>query len=266
MSDRCVHCGEPALESDTVCWHCGMPLPGREETNAPEKKVKEGWQQSISTSAIAMYIGMTIFVILAALLVMVYLGRLPLVQIRFGTRTPDQWETIVSADNSYILSLPENWLWTDGTNEDQPLAIEDLGAAGNKFTVGTYPFGAEVDDLEIQFIAEKSSPPEPQVPPFLVIARSSLLNRITYEEAIDFLLNGDYQVQEASFVDNFDKSHVRIIVRTPLNEDLELNCRQQFILGKSEAMLFSLCAPSSQIQENIATFENILESFQRLDS
>jgi hypothetical protein len=266
MSDRCVHCGEPALDSDTVCWHCGMPLPEREELNAPEKKVKEGWQQSISPSAIAIYIGMTIFVILAAILVMVYLGRLPLVQIRFGTRTPDQWETIVSADNRFILALPESWWWTDGTAEDQPIEIEDLIASENRYFFGTYPFGAEVEDLEIQFIAEKSLPPETQSPPFLVIARSSLLNRLTYEEAIDFLLNSDYQVQEARYVENFDKSHVRIIVQTPLNEDLELNCRQQFILGESKAMLISLCAPTSQIQENIATFEDILESFQRLDS
>jgi hypothetical protein len=266
MSDRCVHCGEPALESDTVCWHCGMPLPGREESKAPQKQVKEGWQQSSPPATVAMYAGITIAVILAAFLVMVYLGRLPLLQIRFGTRAPDQWETIVSADNGFILSLPGSWGWTDGTIEDQAMAINDLLGADNKYGFGTFPFGAEVDDLKIQFIAEPSSPPGNQLSPFLVIARSRLLNRLTYEEAVDFLLTSDYRVKEARFVDNFDKSHVSIIVQTSLAEDLELNCRQQFILGESEAMLVSLCSPSSRYQANIATFEGILESFQRLDA
>lgn len=266
MRERCDHCGEPALNTDTVCWHCGMPLPGRKEKNTPKEQVKEKWQVLVSPSSVAMYAGMTIFVILAALLVMVYLGRLPLVQVRFGTRIPAHWQQIISADNGFILSLPESWWWIDGSIDDRGITISDQLAKEKRFDMGTHPFGAEVADLEIQFIAETSSPSEAQLPLFLVIARSNLLNRLTYEEAKDFLLQSDYQVNEAQFVEDFDKSHLSIDVHTDLDENLAMHCRQQFIRGDTEAMLMSLCAPSSRYQANINIFEGILESFQRLDS
>ena len=48
--------------------------------------------------------------------------------------------------------------------------------------------------------------------PFMVIAGSELLNLLTYDEAVAFLLNSDYDMQQARFVDDFDKSHVSIFV------------------------------------------------------
>lgn len=266
MNGLCDHCGEPALDTDTVCWHCGMPLPGRKELNTPKDHLKEDWQQSISPSSVAMYTGMTIVVILGALLVMVYLGRLPLVQVRFGTRTPAQWESIISADNDFILSLPESWWWIDGSSKNHRVAIKDLIAEEKTYNISTYPFGAEVADLEIQFVAETNSASTSQLLPFLVIARSSLLNRLTYEEAIDFLLKSEYQINEAKLVDDFDKSYVSIFVHTDIDEDLDMRCWQKFIRGETEAMLVSLCAPTSRYQANINTFEEIMGSFQRLDS
>ena len=266
MNDRCDHCGEPTLDTDTVCWHCGMPLPGRKELNTPKDLVKDDRQQSVSPSSVAMYTGMTIIVILGAWLVMVYLGRLPLVQVQFGTRTPAEWESIISAENSFILSLPESWWWIDGSSDEQRGAIKDLIAEEKTYDISTYPFGAEVADLEIQFIAETSSASGSQLLPFLVIARSSLLNRLTYEEAIDFLLNSEYKINEVKLVDDFDKSYLSIFVHTAIDEDLDMRCWQKFIRGETEAMLVSLCAPTSLYQANINTFEDILGSLQRLDS
>lgn len=266
MRMYCKNCGEPALATDTVCWHCGMPIPGREENDIRAEQVKEEWKRTTSTSLVAIYAVITTIVIVGALLLMAYLGRLPLVQIGLGTRTQAEWLSISSDDKGFILSLPESWTWFDGAFEDQQAIINELVTKDPRYLLGTHPFGAEVDDVVIRFVAVESALATNQSSPFLVVGQSRLLNRLSYEEAEEFLLKSDYQVSQASFINNFDKSHLSIFVRTEHSEVNSLRCRQQFILGESEALLVSVCAPSSRYQVYANTFDDILSSFQRLDS
>ncbi len=37
MRQRCANCDRPLLDSDVQCFHCGTPVPGREQEIEPEE-------------------------------------------------------------------------------------------------------------------------------------------------------------------------------------------------------------------------------------
>jgi len=271
MNIRCENCGHTALETDSTCWHCGELLAGRENAGSKKVKVRDGWTQGAGTSSVIIFGAMTLLVVLSTILVMASLGRQPQLQVRFGTRTQSGWSFVTSASRQFTISLPDSWSWIDGTDpafaeelaklvEDQPL-----------LRLASYPLGAEVQDLTIHFAAGITHPGDERTPK-LIIASSPLLNQLTYQEALEFLANSEYNLEQVSFVDDFDKSHLSIVVDTPLGSNAlnvetgeSIRCRQQFVLGKHQSLLISLCARPSQSRANAPTFDEILASFQRLD-
>ncbi len=267
MDTHCEYCGEPALDSDVKCWQCGRPLPGREEVTGITVPVKEAWQYKVSPSTVLIYGMMTILVILSAVVVMYILGQQPKIQVSLGTRTAPNWVQVIDAERTFIVSLPDDWQRIDlDTNGQED--IDNRLAASPLFLLGTYPLGAEADDLSIHFLAEAETPADGPPPPFMLVARSVLLNRLSYEEMVDFLLRSDYAISQAVFIDDFDKSHVSIITRMVIEDGPvdALRCQQQFILGEVDSMLLALCAPAGRYAIYAKTFEVIASSFQRLDS
>jgi hypothetical protein len=133
--------------------------------------------------------------------------------------------------------------------------------------LATQPFGLETEDMDILFAAQGPQPGSGE-PPFMIVASSPLLNRLTYDEAVAFLRNSDYDLQEVRYVDNFDKSHVSIIANTPIDEasDEAIRCRQQFVLGRDESLLASMCAPAGRYTAYANQFLEILTSFQHLET
>jgi hypothetical protein len=183
--------------------------------------------------------------------------------------------------SSFTFYLPESWSWFERERREsrsQP-ALGQLVEAGENFHFGTYPFGAEVDDVEISFLAVPISDTaefdgEPALTQalitadaFMVVAKSSLLNDLTYDETIQFLLNSNYRILGAEQVETLDISYLEIQVETPIPgvDDFEfLRCRQQFYLGQDESMLVTLCAKDSIYTSYQRTFNDILTSFRRL--
>jgi hypothetical protein len=267
MASRCEHCGEPALDSDTVCWHCGMPLAGHDEQPPASKtQIKEGWQRSTTPTAVVFYVGLTIFIIVATVILMVMLGRQPIVQIRLGTRAPNNWQEVTDADLSFTLYLPSRWHWLDSGLADQQLALDARLAESNIYHLGSQPFGIEIDDLTVQFLAQDTSESGDQEAAFLIVATSDLLNRLSYDEARAFLSSSDYAINNVAFVEAYEKSHLRYEIQIDGSdqESSLINCRQMLILGSGEAMLVSLCRPLTSLRNYEDTFIDILDSFQRL--
>ena len=266
MHVTCEHCGEPALPSDSTCWHCGKPLGDLAEKNAEVVTASDGWQGSGKTSAVLAYSIMTILVIVAALVIMGMIGSQPMLQIAVGTQTPKEWKSISPADKAFFVNLPEEWTVWHGADAEQSESLNRRLSENEFLTLGTHPFGAEVDDLKISFLAQEGNAINGTPHLFLVIANSQKLAGLSYDEAIQFLSNSDYQVRETRIVDNFDKSNLSIYVRTPLDDEQEdvLLCRQQFITGDADVMLVALCAPAGRFLGQQAQILTILESFQRL--
>ena len=271
MNIRCENCGHTALDTDSTCWHCGKPLPGREDAGRNKVKVRDSWGQSAGPTSLIVYGGLTLFVILGAILLMASLGKQPQLQVRFGTRTQDGWSFINSANHQFTVSLPDEWSWLDGTDMETAIELAQLVEDQPVLRLASYPLGAEVQDLTVLFAASSTFVGD-EGAPLLIIAGSPLLNHLSYQEALEFLANSDYDVEQVVLVDDYDKTHLSIVVDPPIQDDISgdgtdiiIRCRQQFVLGREESLLVSLCAQPTQARANAPTFDEIMASFQHLD-
>lgn len=281
MVKRCENCGQAALDNDKVCWHCGRPLAGA-DIEAPDKvSVNKGWQQTQSLSTIGGYVAVAAFVILAAVFTTHLLGQQPLVSANVGDRPPEGWSTFVDFRSTFAAYLPDDWSWFEQErreNRSDP-GLQVLIDGGDTFMLGTHPFGAEADDVQIVFLAVPISDTAEiesgvtvtetliTAEAFMLVARSEGLNDLTYEEVVDFLLNSDYRILAAEQVEGIDSSFLNIRVETPVAEGKDfdhLRCSQQFFLGREESMLLTLCAKNTVYTGYQRDFNSILSSFRRL--
>jgi hypothetical protein len=281
MISRCGNCGQAALDNDKVCWHCGRPLAGH-DVEAPDKvSVNEGWQQTQSLGAIGGYVAVAVFVVIAAVLITRQLGQQPLVSANVGERAADGWETIMDFRATFSFYLPQNWSWFEQARRERRSdpALGELVEASEIFRLGTHPFGAEVDDIEIAFLAMPISDTAEfegeaaviqaltTADAFMLVANSRLLNDLTYEETVLFLLGSEYRILGAEQVEGIDSSFIAVHVETPVTdgENFEyLRCSQQFFLGQEESMLVTLCAKNTVYTTYQRMFNDILTSFHRL--
>lgn len=280
---RCENCGQPALETDTVCWHCGQPLTGRgKQAKAesqivaqaqpdppppaePPAQVKDRWQEPRAFGDLAFYIGLTALVILGVLMVIGRLGRYPLVRASIGERPLFEWDNINDAALTFALQLPRAWERYDGQDPDQAAAFRQQFDQSELYRQGTLPLTSGVGDVQYVFLALSPRPRE--LPPaFLVVGKSEILSRLNYEEALQFLAESEVTVREAFMVEDFDRAFLSTLVEIPVAaEGFEnLRCRQQYIRGRSESLLMALCAPEPRYAFYEESFGAIYQSFQSL--
>ncbi|MGB3713921.1 MAG: hypothetical protein WA996_05765 [Candidatus Promineifilaceae bacterium] len=228
--------------------------------------MKDGWGRSASVSSVVLYAGITVVVVIVLIIVMSSLGNEPQVQVSIGTRAPDDWELVTTADKSLTAHLPQGWNWFDRANVEQEDRLRELIAEDGSFLAGTFPLGGAVDDLEVVFLAVGPTSGSSILPTFMVVATSEKLNRLSYGDTSVFLDEGDFTISEMRYIDNFDRSYLSIVTEPELESaGDQLRCRQQFIKGEDEGMLLALCAPTTRfytVQQII--FEEIFNSFQRL--
>lgn len=72
MSRRCPHCDQHLLEDEEVCWHCGARLEPAAGNAAAGKQIDP--EETMFDRSFLIYGALTVFVLLAALLLMFYLG------------------------------------------------------------------------------------------------------------------------------------------------------------------------------------------------
>lgn len=267
MTTRCENCGQPLLEGDTECWQCGQQVAGGPVGEAASLQARQKWEEASSSaelSPMVVYGGLTVFLIILALLATIYLGRQPLVQAA-SQAPPDGWAFISNLSREFVLMLPESWALFDEHDMEEE-AFSRLVATNPTLTQATYPLGIVAEDLHILFVAADGSGEESaeliEAPEqFVVVAQSALLNRLSTEEALAEARAaadaGVAELVEAEYVDNFAKSHLSLVVRIP-TENGELPCRQQLIVGVSSNLIVAACGPDQQLSTSI------LESFQRL--
>ncbi len=266
MTTKCENCGQPLLEGDTECWQCGRKVTSA-VGGATTAQVKQKWGQASSSSeipALAVYGGLTVFLIVLALLVTIYLGRQPLVQA--ASQAPsDGWAFVTNRPRDFVLMLPESWAILD-EHDAEGDAFDRLVTASPRLTQATYPLGNMAEDLRVLFVAAEGidagqAGDDPAPAQFVVVAGSDLLNRLSNEEAQAVAERAaaadQIDLVEAMYVDDFDRSHLFLATRIP-TESGELICRQQFVVGDSSSLIVAACGPDQQLSGAI------LESFQRL--
>lgn len=227
---------------------------------------REQWRQTAPPSTIGIYLASTIFVIVAALLLMRSIGEEPLVQVRLGTRQPPGWRIFTQADKLFTLDLPGDWRSLDLGVPEQATEIESLATSSDLFPRALEPWNVEVDDLSIIFLAFGPEVPVDLPDPFIVIGRSDTLSRLSYEGALQYLGGSDFAIREAVVVDDFDKSHLRVLVDIPVGagEGDALRCRQQFVRSRQDAVILAACVQASDFAVHEALFASALTAFQWL--
>lgn len=268
---RCENCGQPATDSDLVCFHCGQSLPGREEITEPVVNVQESWQQSISPTEAVVYIVIALIVFVSFVLVTRMLGQRPLVQVGFATRPADGWRQVVNQDEEFLIYLPDNWLSFDIGDSAQAEELTSQLEKSDLYQVATQPLASLANDLQIIYLSRNGNSEVGSPYAFLIIAKSILLNSLSYKEATEFFSNDPATDGAVNFVDDFAKSRLEAIVQLPQNsgddetERETLRCRQQFVLGEKESLIMALCSPSERYNTHSSSFEEINKSFQRLE-
>lgn len=270
MERRCPYCDGRLLEDDTVCWQCGRQVTGVQQSSppaagAPEEVVGPGAGSPeaapedgppVRASALTIYGGLTVVVVLIALLLTIFLGRRPLVQTG-GVPLQEGWIVVTDRARTFTLTLPAQWQTLDVAVAPQREQVQQLLEEIPSTRRATTPLGSFVDDDEVLFLATGA-----RQLTFLLVSESRRLNRLNPQDAIDLARGADAAVLEANHVQNFDKSHVALRVALSGDEQTGPVCRQQFITGEDVALLLALCAEPGQLNEE--TVNTILNSVQRL--
>ncbi|NIQ94606.1 MAG: hypothetical protein GWN87_10605, partial [Desulfuromonadales bacterium] len=90
------------MEDEAVCWNCGQPtgVVPAETRPATDQGLSGDW----SLSAVVIYTGLTVAVVVGALLLTAFLGSRPRLQAA-GVQPPDDWQQVTDEDETFTLFL-----------------------------------------------------------------------------------------------------------------------------------------------------------------
>ncbi len=114
MTDRCQNCDRPLLKSDTKCFHCDMPVPGRE----PTIQALEASQVDLRTAV--RYGGLVLALMVVGALLLNWMGAGVEAQAA-STPTPAApagWQEYVPPEVNYRVWLPADWVLFIPDNPD----------------------------------------------------------------------------------------------------------------------------------------------------
>lgn len=251
------------MADETVCWQCGRPV-ARGTEPASGGTAQELWQEAsreLKLSPQLVYGGATLLVVVGLLLVTAFLGSQPRLQAA-RTDLPAGWAWVNGPSNDFTLFLPGTWQIVIPSGDNQQAALNDLVGSTPYLQSAYRPLGILDEELDTVFYAEGQIPNERETA-FLLVGRSRLLNQLGAGETIAVAESSapglNMTVRDAYLIEQPEKSHVYF----DLQMGEELRCQQQFIRGKLEALLVTVCTrPEARYQE---TAKAILDSFQRLD-
>lgn len=280
----CENCGKRVLPSDTLCWHCGYKLPQRTaavDLTLPSRASKDAAPAATpapaaaaSTSApsapydlcaLGIYGALTLFLILALLLVMRALGQQPLLVNSAGLSLGDDWIQLTDSGLRYTLGVPGGWQWLDVPFRDQQSVLADLIERQPYIARALNPLGAVAGDVNIQGVAIGSQALElPDPAPFAVIATSARLRDLDPQGALDMLASSPLPA-----VDRREDTSVPLQPRarfSVLDAPANYQCLELFTTDReTAAYLVAACAPQDQFATNQRDLNAILDSFQLLE-
>lgn len=267
MEHRCPNCGQLALDNDVACWHCGHQLPGREGGQLEQIEVSESWKHDVSAPNVLFYVGLTIAVALATVMMMASLGRRPLAQMALGDELIPEWELITDQDTSFAIQLPPDWDWTDNPDADGQTEIYTQLDPDRIYQATTFPFGSVVSDGELLLLGVGPQRRTDLSPPFLVVNRSLDLNSLNYEE-VDQLLRRERSVVDGSLIGDIKKSRLSVVLDIPVGDGQSehLRCKQIIAMSQVDGFIVATCVSTDRFAGLEMLFEQILDSFQLLSS
>lgn len=256
MARRCPHCDQRLLPDERRCWHCGQPVdPVRDEVVASDSAPSE---PIVNDASVAIYGGVTLVVILVAIILTLFLGHQP----RFEAPTanlPQGWIVARDAGQTFAVFLPQSWQTYQDIGDESRLP--EALVSSDLYRDALLPLAAFVDDEVAIFIAIGSEPST-----FLLVARSSVLNRLSPADVAgaDYSTSAEdgVSVLEARRLESLGTLQAHLQVRHGADTRDGGVCRQRFMRSEQSALLFALCSMPGALGDDAA--DTILSSIQVL--
>jgi hypothetical protein len=262
---RCAVCDQLLLEDDTACWQCGAAVAPRGEAAATVAEPE--WpspRQQRELSPRSVYLGLTVLVIGAALLVTAYLSRQPRAEID-RSALPPGWVWVRGGSAQFTLMLPQRWEVISARSEGQEDNLDRMIDDSAELSSALQPLGEVDTSLRPLFYGQGPLVDVPWESGLVLVARSRNLNQLEDGEiaalARQLAQEMALDLDAAREVRNFEQSYVYLSL-TDEAPAAPRRCQQQIYPGQTEALLVVACArPDERFQE---TVDQILGSFQRL--
>lgn len=266
MTYQCERCGQTALETDTVCWHCGWRFP-KQEPRKPGPKVKVGVdeEQPLSLSAAAVYAVLTLVTVVAIMLVTRSLNQKPFFITNPEISLRPGWTPITDQEQNFTLNIPSQWLWFERQNGEQRATFDAMLAGNDQFHTAVAPLKNIASDTEILLIATEDTGAENPAPPgFLVVARSTALKQLSTEEVLGLIRQDAGNLLNVEIAESFTGGNeVDVLLETGSNDNT-LRCHERLIQGQQAGYLVAGCTPRVGFPRYRDELDEIVGSFQPL--
>ncbi len=273
MTYHCDNCGQAALETDTICWHCGRSLAQRE---AKEKSLpaagNEEKERPLPLTRISAYAGLTLAIVIALLAVMNALGQQPQVIQGISSSLKPGWITITDQNRVFTLNLPSAWQRLDRYDSEQQAELIKQVHQNNQYQAALSPYDDMADDRQLLFLAAANQTNmDTAVPPFIVIARSQQLGQLSPEQMTVLLREGPSGVKllRSNLAEGINGRRQALSILTMFYIDQELRCQHLFTYETAakenpDGFLVVGCASEDAYNDYTNVFHEILVSFQPL--
>jgi hypothetical protein len=276
MRDTCDNCGRAVLPTDTICWHCGQPLPAEpspspeDRSQAGEKGANEAGAGANGTAAssprpsrslLLAYGSLTLVIFIAMLWVMGALGKYPLLVVNPDTRGGANWDIVEGDNGHYQVSLPEDWRrW-----QADDAGFQDELASDSRYRAALFPLGAIAEDTDYLLLALTNHHSAAEAPGFLAVGRSDRLGRAPLPQVIEL-------VQQSPAI-SIRRAEIEPGLTGRDQVQLELDfardgntwrCRQWVIPARETTFLLGTCALPNDFIRYEDHFADLLLSFQPL--
>lgn len=251
---RCENCGQPVLQSDIECWHCGVKLKHPEPE--PISEVEESQEEvgaGVPSLQVLFYAVMTASIALALLFVVRSLGQRPRLIAGFETDGAMAVE-LIAPDGSFSIEAPSQLIWyfpqaKRGQGDAAAQMVNDP-----QFRAALQPWHDLAPDVQILLLAQAESA-------ILTVARSEQLGQLAVSNVVSSLANEPFPsgaVLATTKGNNRAGSTVAVI--TLEQEDPPMLCRQQFLPAPEGAYLAAICSDPERFDDQSIVFDAILNS------
>lgn len=271
MTYQCENCGQAALETDVICWHCGHALPRQQNKAADETAVSPPSAPSLSASlslplpSIAAYGGLTLIIIIALLWVMQALGQQPQVVQSLGDTLPPGWTAVTDTNREFTLNLPAQWAVWDRSNPQQEEGFITMLRQNEQYQTALAPYDTAADDRQLLLLAQTDQA-ETAVPAFIMITRSQKISQFTPEQMTRLLEAGpaSLELQRANLEVSINgREQITYITAMPY-QDQPLRCHHLFYKDTPDSYLITGCVSQDGYATYTNLLHNVLVSFQPL--
>lgn len=273
MINKCEHCGQTVMATDSQCWHCGRLLrPGKPGTPTKQPQlataVPETNPPMPSLATILLYVGLTAVSLLILVATTRAIGQAPLFLFGSNTITPRDWRPITDRRLLFTLNVPETWQSIDLERASEAPALK----SSPPISAVTDTFASLVADTELILLAAEDTAVFPTGSPvFVLIAQSQRLQQLSADEIISYAhqqLPLNITIVEENTLPNPKNLQTQkgvLLIEIQQGERV-WSCLEHFVPASHSTYLVVTCTSFAKFPAHLNDFEAILRSFQPLDS